>query len=105
MMCLVVQDQAQGKDQGVPPQMEGTLRRAGLRYYACCELQMKRKGRPDGHHFGSNRWAKGRKRGKSSERDDDAEEDDGKLPTGFLTLLASRQKSTAYKYVITPQQL
>lgn len=102
---MVVQEQAQGKiDQGVPPQMEGTLRRVGLRYYARCELQMKRKGRPEGHRFGSNRWGKGgRKRGGSSEQEDDVQEDDGKLPTGFLTLLASRQKSTAYKYVITPR--
>ena len=107
MMCIAVQEQAQGKmDQGAPPQMEGTLRRVGLRYYARCELQMKQKGRPEGHHFGSKRWGRGgRKHGCSSERDDDAKEDDGKLPTGFLTLLASRHKSTAYKYVITPQQL
>ena len=74
------------------------MRRAGLRYYARCGLQMKRKGGPEGSNYGLKRGGKsGQKRGGSAYGESDAGEGSWQLPTGFLTLLASRQKSTAYK--------
>ena len=74
--------------------MEAAMRRASLRYYACCELQMKRAGGTQS----SGRAFRKRGGGRGS-RGDDADQEQSKR-RGFLTLLASRQKSTSYRCAI-----
>ena len=81
----------------LPLQMEGTMRRSGLRFYARCELQMKRKGGAEDGWLGSRKGgAGGGRRGGGAGQGDDTEQERNKR-RGFLTLLASRQKSTSYR--------
>lgn len=86
-----------------PPQMEGAMRRAGLRYYARCELQMKRADGAEDSGRASRKGGGGRGSrgggGRGAGRENDAEQGQIKH-RGFLTLLASRQKSTSYRCAI-----